>query len=145
MQVVPVRLEVEGDRPAPIRLVPDADRPKEIDGYTVRFETPDGLAALRSTRLVFAIERAGKPVDDLEHYLGASGHLIVVSEDRARFVHSHPLESPAVPGQTPRAGPRVSFTASFPAPGRYKAWGQFQHHGKVLTFPFTFDVAPPGK
>ena len=35
------------------------------------------------------IEKNGKPVTDLEPYLGASMHLAVVSEDLKVFIHAH--------------------------------------------------------
>jgi hypothetical protein len=35
----------------------------------------------------------------------------------------------------------VRFQCQFPAGGTYKAWAQFQRAGRVLTVPFTFEVA----
>lgn len=140
MQVVPVELQVAGDAPPPaaLELTP---RTVSVDGYTATLETPVPLRSIRTLELAVSLARAGQPVTDLEPFLGALGHLIVVRADRQQFVHSHPLPAPA--GQAAAAGPRVVFSAQFAAPGRYKAWAQFQHEGRVLTVPFVFDVASP--
>jgi hypothetical protein len=39
-----------------------------------------------------------------------------------------------------KGGPNVSFRASFPKPGLYKAWGQFQHKGKIMMADFVLKV-----
>ncbi len=146
MQVVPVELRVAGEEPAPVPLDVDSREPRQVDGYTVSLGAPRVLRSLVDQRLAFRIERDGAPVTDLQPFLGALGHLIVVSQDRSRFVHSHPLPPPVLPGAAPAAppaGPEVVFHAFFPAPGRYKAWAQFQHAGRVLTAPFVFDVTAP--
>ena len=143
MQVVPAGLEVEGDEPAP-ETVPlqDGPRSRVVDGYTVSLAAPP-VRSLVTAQLAFRVERDGQPVTDLQPYLGTLGHLIVISADRKHFVHSHPLPPPAAAGEAPAAGPTVTFSALFPSPGRYKAWGQFQHDGRVITADFVLDVASP--
>ena len=39
-----------------------------------------------------------------------------------------------------KGGPDISFKTNFPKPGLYKAWGQFQHQGKLLIANFIVDV-----
>jgi hypothetical protein len=101
----------------------------------------------------------GKPITDLQTYLGAFGHTLIMSEDMAEYVHSHPLDIIAQPdddGGPPvflippgadleklRGGPDVTFEGLMPKPGRYRAWTQFRRHDKLHTFAFTFDVAAP--
>lgn len=80
----------------------------------------------------------GKPVTNLEPYLGAHGHLMIVHQDGQTFVHSHPAEDAASAALIRRG--EVRFTARFPKPGLYKAWGQFQRNGRVVTLPFVFEV-----
>jgi hypothetical protein len=134
MQVVPVEIAVQGSPPAPVGLVVDDDRPKRIDGYEIALShtplTPDAECAM-----TFTLTRRGKPVSDLEPFLGAMGHLVMISEDRSSYVHSHPLE------QTATMGPSVRFAVRFARTGTYKAWGQFQRRGRVLTVPFVVKVA----
>lgn len=78
--------------------------------------------------------KTGEPVRDLEPYLGAGGHTLILSEDARDYVHSHPAQS--------TAGSEVSFEAFLPRAGRYRIWSQFQRHGKVITVPFTIEVKP---
>jgi hypothetical protein len=39
-----------------------------------------------------------------------------------------------------KGGPHVSFRTSFPKPGLYKTWGQFQHKGKIIIADFILEV-----
>jgi hypothetical protein len=74
---------------------------------------------------------AGRPPPDLEPYLGALGHLMVVHQDGETFVHCHPDE------RAPATEPGViRFLARFPKPGLYRGWGQFQRAGRVITTDF---------
>lgn len=142
MQVVPVELTVEGTPPPRMPLVADAEQPKVVDGFTARLVPDAPLVAGKNLGLVVSLARDGAPVTDLEPFLGAMGHLVLVSADRAHFVHSHPLEHRHRPA---KRGPDIRFQCRFPAAGTYKAWAQFQHAGKVLTIPFTLEVAAAGE
>jgi heavy metal-binding protein len=98
----------------------------------------------------------GKPVTDLQTYLGAFGHTLIMSEDMAEYVHSHPLDIIGTPSddggppvfrirpgadlETLRGGPDVTFEGLMPKPGRYRAWTQFRRNNRLYTFAFTFDV-----
>lgn len=141
MQVVPVELTVAGTAPPPVALVPDGAQAKLVDGLTARLTPSAPLVAGRNLALTVSLARDGTPVTDLEPLLGALGHLIIVSADRQRFVHSHPVERR---GAAPAHGPDVRFQCQFPAPGVYKAWAQVQRAGRVVTVPFTLRVAPNG-
>lgn len=92
----------------------------------------------RTVALDFHLRDAHGPIEDLQPYLGASGHLMIVHQDGGSFVHSHPAEDAASVAQTKRG--EVRFGARFPRSGLYKAWAQFQRRGHVLTFPFVFTV-----
>jgi hypothetical protein len=69
---------------------------------------------------------------DLEPYLGAMGHLMLVSEGAAQFVHAHPDETLDGNGHNGQ----ITFLTRFPAPGRYRGWVQVQRRGKVITEAF---------
>jgi HPt (histidine-containing phosphotransfer) domain-containing protein len=85
-------LAIAGTPPAPVPLVEDTDQVKQIDGYTVRVRCNGGsLYAGRDSLLRFGISIGSDPVTDLEPYLGALGHLVIISQDLKSFVHSHPL------------------------------------------------------
>jgi hypothetical protein len=72
------------------------------------------------------------PVADLEPYLGAMGHFVVVSADGQKYVHSHPTDGA-------EAG-TVVFEVHFPGPGIYKGWGEFQRGGTVLLVPVVMQI-----
>lgn len=75
-----------------------------------------------------------QPVSDLQPYLGAMGHLVIISADGGEYVHAHPLsEAKAAPDGA------VEFAAHFQKPSIYKAWGQFQRGGSVFTVPFVLE------
>lgn len=71
-----------------------------------------------------------KPISNLQPYLGAMGHLVIISEDGSEYVHAHPLSD----ARTAPDG-AVEFAAHFPKAGIYKVWGQFQRNGNVFTVP----------
>jgi hypothetical protein len=126
---------------------------------------PEKPVAGKDMMLHFQIRDAhGKPVTDLDPYLGAMGHAVILSSDTKLYLHAHPMESGTEQGSTSGAmdhdsmkpgtsmdshmeaeagtdrGPDVIFHTNFPVPGYYKIWGQFQHHGKIITAPFVVRV-----
>ncbi len=139
-QVVQVSINVPGAAPPPVPLKADASQPKTVDGYTVALDTGGKVTTGDETHLSYTITRGGAPVTDLVPYLGAMGHLVIISQDLKNFVHSHPHEEGAEHGAHQMGGPTVDFEAYFEKPGLYKGWAQFQHMGKVITAPFTFEV-----
>jgi len=143
-------------------LVPDTKLTK-VDGditATVTYDPQQFLVGLYGHMTYHLTDTAtGKPITDLQTYLGAFGHTLIMSEDMAEYVHSHPLDIIAQPdddGGPPvfriapgadleklRGGPDVTFEGLMPKPGRYRAWTQFRRHEKIHTFAFTFNVLPP--
>jgi hypothetical protein len=121
---------------APIPSWPS--RVAQVDGYQVRL---DGDLVPGSPSQVFAtITRDGAPVTDLEPYLGAFGHLVVLRRDDLSYLHVHP--DAATPAPTDRAGPAIAFTADVPAAGDYRLFLDFQHGGAVHTAEFTVATRP---
>lgn len=106
---------------------------KIVGGVRVRLSMEPAQSAQEQI-LVFDFEDAktGAPVDDLEPYLAATGHLLTVSSDLDSARHSHPF----APLST-TLGPRIAFQVLFPRAGIYKLWVQFQRRGRVLTASFT--------
>ena len=107
--------------------------PKTVDGVRVSLDASK-VKAGDTKPLTFRIEDAasGAPVTDLEPYLGASAHLLIVPTDLTEAIHGHPADE----GQ----GPILSFTPLIPRPGLHKLWIQFQRTGRVSTAAFVVDV-----
>jgi Heavy metal binding domain len=118
------------------RLFPETPRLVEgpagavVDGVRVRVADSD-LAAGKPGCLRFELSDASsnKPIVDLEPFLGAPAHLLIVKPDLTDAIHAHPEENAT-------GGPTVSFSPLMPSPGLYKVWVQFQRRGKVSTASF---------
>ncbi len=154
-------IDVEGPRREPVRLVEDARPEKTIDGLRARLTFDRPLRAGDSVLFAFALSDSGSgaPVTDLQLFLDALAHVVVISEDRLEFIHAHPLEAGEVfdPSQDPKrhvhdpvalekrlVGPSpssVSTYVTFPKPGLYKMWAQFRRNDAVISIPFVLDVA----
>jgi hypothetical protein len=109
---------------------------KIVRDTRVKLTIPEPLAG-REQLITFDLQDAatGAPVSDLEPYLGAAGHLLLVSADLAVAAHSHPVAEISAVG-----GPTVVFQTLFPRAGDYRIWVQFQRRGEVLTASFTVPV-----
>ena len=118
-------------------LKPEIPAEKTVDGLRVRLDAT-GLRAGKEAVLRFTLTDAvnGVPVTDLEPFLGAPGHMLIVNADLTEANHAHPEER-ATPG------PSMSFQPLMPAAGPYKLWVQFQRKGRVITVPFVVAVAEP--
>lgn len=138
-QILGTSLKVSGAAPKPVALVPSATK-NTVDGITASFSAANPIPVGRSTSLAFLLTdaRSGQPITDLEPYLGAFGHLMIIHQDGQTVVHSHPAEDEAGLAQSRKGN--VLFNARFPKPGIYKAWGQFQRGGKVITIPFVLKI-----
>ncbi len=101
-----------------------------VDGYAVNLGA--SLVAGRESTLTLTVSRDGEPVTDLEPYLGAHGHLVVLRDGDLAYLHAHPADD--------GAGPALRFHATFPGPGRYRMFLDFQHRGKVRTAELTVTV-----
>jgi hypothetical protein len=96
-----------------------------VDGYAVELSGdlhPDEEADLR-----FEVTRDGRPVE-LERYLGARGHLVVLREGDLGYLHVHADEQ------------ELDFAATAPSAGRYRLFLQFSADGAVHTAVMTVDA-----
>ncbi|XOK61776.1 hypothetical protein ACJ7K1_01185 [Paenibacillus elgii] len=127
-------ISVQGDAPAAAAIEPESTLVKTVDGKEVTLAI-DHLMAGMDANLTFTIRDAAskQPVTNLQPYLGAVGHVVILSADAEQYLHVHPMEEKA-------SGPDAKFMTNFPKSGVYKLWGQFQHEGKVFTVPFVVKV-----
>jgi len=138
--------------------VPDAVSMKTVDDITAALSyDPPTFSPGQYVHLNFHLtDGSGRPITDLQTYLGAFGHTLIMSEDMVDYVHSHPLDilaksdddsttpqfviPPGADLEKLRGGPDVTFEGLMPKPGRYRAWTQFRRKEKIYTFAFTFNV-----
>ncbi|GAA1611381.1 hypothetical protein [Kribbella karoonensis] len=110
-----------------------------FDGYDVTLAgTP---VAGKESELTFKVSKDGKPVNDLQPYLGAFGHLVSLRGGDLAYLHNHPAEH-AEPGA--KGGPEIRFATTFPTEGTYSLFLDFQHGGAVHTAEFTVKVDSTG-
>lgn len=108
------------------------DEVKTFQGYDIQVSNdPQPITAGSMNMVSFNIKKDGKPVNNLENYLGALGHSVVLKEGTLDFIHAHPLTTAA----SKQTG-RVDFHVNFPAEGKYKLFTQFQHQGQLITSDF---------
>jgi hypothetical protein len=113
-------LLVPGNVDAPPAL--PVTRTDTVDGYTV---TVDGdLVAGEHSMLTMAVSQEGRPVTDLQPYLGAAGHLVALREGDLAYLHVHP------------GADGLEFGAEVPSPGRYHLYLDFKVGGVVRTAQF---------
>ena len=139
----------EGDLTSSVpTLTPDTSFTKSADGVTVSLQvTPAKLISGEETDVPihFTDEKTGEPVKNLQRYLGAFGHAMMLSEDMTEHVHAHPEEMLEGTSITEGGGPDLTFHALFPKPGVYRVWLQYQRNGKLSTIPFTVRVTRVGE
>ncbi|MFE2111611.1 hypothetical protein ACFXAF_37915 [Kitasatospora sp. NPDC059463] len=128
-------LHVAGElRPAPL---PQTGRTVTVDGYTV---TLDGeLTPGRAGQLTLNVGRDGRPVTDLQPYLGAAGHLVALRAGDLAYLHVHP-DGRLPEGAATAGGPAITFTTTAPSGGEYRLFLDFRHEGTVHTAAFTLPV-----
>jgi hypothetical protein len=139
----------DGDVQAQVpTLTLDTSWTKREAGVIAELRTsPTSLVASEDLDLPlhFIDEATGQPVRDLQRYLGAFGHALIVNEELTEYIHAHPEETLEGTDIKDGGGPDVTFHTLFPKAGRYKAWVQFQRGGKLSTVSFTFRVLRQGE
>ncbi|MCQ6563830.1 hypothetical protein [Paenibacillus mendelii] len=127
-------VKVDGEEAQHTAVKADAKLAIEVDGKAVELNL-SSKKANEDVTLTYNIRDAktNKDIDNLEQYLGAVGHVVILSDDAEQYLHVHPIDEKAT-------GPEAKFATSFPHSGTYKVWGQFQQNGEVFTVPFVVDI-----
>lgn len=112
----------------------DSKYVSKVDGYTVSLLNGEDLKTNRSQDLKFAIEKKGKKfqVADMQDYLGATAHIVMISQIDKDFLHIHPMSDKQYP---------IYAQTNINKPGIYRMWVQFKIDGKLQTADFTVNVA----
>jgi hypothetical protein len=103
---------------------PEHSHRTEVDGY--RVEVNGHLKPGTASTLTMRVTRGGKPVTDLQPYLGALGHLVALRDGDLAYLHVHP-----------NSGSALSFTVEVPSAGTYGLFLDFKHGDAVRTAAFT--------
>lgn len=131
------------DVPAPgdyrPRPLPEPAMRTTVDGYQVTLAGE--LTPGASSKLTLSVTRDGRPVTDLQPYLGAYGHLVALREGDLAYLHVHPDGAPG-DGRT-AAGPAITFFAEVPSAGTYRLYLDFRHGDRVRTAEFTAVAGAP--
>lgn len=128
------QLKVAGDSPAIPVLAPNVPGEISADGLRAKVAVERATGGGEATITFDLTDAAGKPVEDLQPYMGARGHLVVLSSDGKQYVHAHPVEA------KPGTSSRMVFRAHTMKPGLYKGWGQFRRQDTVQIVPFVFEI-----
>lgn len=125
-------LTVKGESSSPASLVSTVPGLVKGDGWTSNVTV--NPARVGESTVSFEFKNVeDKPLIDLQPYLGAMGHLVVVNTKDGEYAHAHPDVKSTTPGV-------VRFMVHFAKPGTYKGWGQFKRSGKVFDVPFVIQV-----
>ncbi|WBO86789.1 heavy metal-binding domain-containing protein [Hymenobacter yonginensis] len=125
-------LTVAGPAYVPVKFKND-DMQWEKDGYQATLSFDKDLKVGQLLGMKINISKDGQPVTDLANYLGALGHVVVISEDTENYLHVHPNDQAD-------KGPNIGFNTNFEKPGLYRVFLQFNHAGKIHTGDFTINV-----
>jgi hypothetical protein len=105
-----------------------------VDGFDVELQRPAVLEAGHEAQLTFRLSHRGRPLTQLEPYLGAYGHLVALRAPELAYSHVHP-------NGEDRASGAISFDVELEEPGTYRLFLQFQIRGRVHTAAFTQTVS----
>ncbi|GAP99485.1 hypothetical protein [Leptolyngbya sp. NIES-2104] len=148
-----LNLHIAGEARAAIALIEDDILTKSVNGLRFTLTANQPLRAGEAIMLDFAVEdeQTHQPVTDLQPYLGALAHFVIISEDGSEFLHVHPMDhhEPSISSHADSSTDHASHSSTsqisahtrFPRAGLYKIWAQFQRRGQVITVPFVVRVA----
>ncbi|MBM6617716.1 hypothetical protein [Bacillus suaedaesalsae] len=105
-------------------LKPDTVFNKTVEGIETNLEV-SSFKAGEDITLTFSF----KDNVELQPYLGAMGHVVILDETAANFIHVHPVSDS-----------ETKFQTNFQEPGIYKLWAEFQIDEKVHTYPFVIEI-----
>jgi DMSO/TMAO reductase YedYZ heme-binding membrane subunit len=135
-------------RPANAAQNSDTNMIKTFGQYEVTLSTGNGLVAKEmenaTQKLSFMIRDAvsKKQVTNLQPYLGAFGHLVMINTKDYSYIHVHPEGEDPQPNQN--GGPEIAFvpmTIADPIkPGVYKVFAEFNPNGQLFVADYTVEV-----
>lgn len=139
-------ITIAGNAPEPVILTA-GPRTVVVNGIEVALVGEAVVGESSDLHFNFTDATTGEPIGDLQPFLAAAGHVVVMKADAQTFSHEHAEVEDAqgrpvfaLPGET--FGPELDVHAEFDTPGVYQLWGQFRlANGDVLTVPFTVQAS----
>jgi Cu+-exporting ATPase len=137
---------IAGDAPEPVTLAA-GPRTVVVDDVQVELRGEAAVGHPSDLHLGFTDATTGMPINGLQPFLAAAGHVVVMKADAQTFAHEHAEVEDAqgrpmfaTPGET--FGPELDVHAEFHTPGVYHLWGQFRlADGDVVTVPFIIEAS----
>ena len=130
----------------------DLSTKKIFDNYSVNLSYSK-ITAGKPVALRYYFEKDNKPLEDMEPYLGAEMHVVIVKDDLTNFMHTHAMEgmngmmdmempmNMNMDMKVPSTfGPNLEVDAEFPEKGLYHIFGEFKHNGKVVLTHFIIEA-----
>ncbi len=116
-------LHVSGGK-KPALETPDFHHSAIVSGYKVTLEYPEPLIAGTTNHLQFTLQDAAGKNVELQNFLGAPMHLVMVKADLSVYLHGHP-DIPA------KGDGVVQFSPILASEGVYKLFAQFRPSNAV--------------
>jgi hypothetical protein len=136
-----------------------SSREVTVGDLKITLGVESAFTAGTETRLKFHVSdvKTDADIDNLDEYLGAAGHLVIIDEANQIYIHTHPAghdmadmsgmsdmatATPEMAGMVMpmHYGPDLEFMTEFPSTGLWAMWLQVQYKGDVYTFPFVVEV-----
>jgi len=148
-QQIAFTLNIGGVNASKATQKPDENLTQTFGGYKVSLSTSVPPQAsemsLGKQTISFTIRnsKTDEPITNLKPYLATYGHLVMINQETYDYLHVHPynLQKPTADSSF---GPRVDFLPlgiyGPIKPGVYRAFGQFNHDGRVFVTDFTLRV-----
>ena len=126
--------------PAPIRVDEVLRRRLGRTDVALRTEPAEPLAGKPLTlEDTLSDVDSQQPLRDLEPYLGALAHVVMVEGNLEGCIHAHPREA-TLAAATTAGGTRLTMRVLPPREGPYRIWAQFVRAGELTTAVFTIGV-----
>lgn len=141
-QVLSTSINVKGTPRPASKLTPDTRLTKVVDGITVSVQPSAPLQVGKPVLLTYSLSQNGKPITNMQPYLGAMGHLMAINQNGRNILHTHTVSSggQVTASMATQSGPRFTYEVELAKSGLTKIWTQFQRNGRILTVPFVFNV-----
>ncbi|HZE38557.1 MAG TPA: hypothetical protein VE172_07050 [Stackebrandtia sp.] len=111
------------------RSLPKPSTNDSVDGLKASMEFKPKIGV--SEPLLLTVTAHGKPAE-IQHYLGAYGHLVMLRQNDLGYAHVHP--------DTALDDGAIRFWATVPSPGTYRLFIDVKVDGKVSDVQFTVAV-----